>query len=124
MANEAKQNKKRKQRPSGVPTLLVVLLLIIALAMGGLAGFFVARRTAPVNDELEKANERIIELENTLNLIGFPMDEDPEDWVFDDSAETSAQQELSGKVTSGTSDDLSDLWDDESLLTGTLDENT
>ena len=124
MANEAKQNKKRKQRPSGVPTLLVVLLLIIALAMGGLAGFFVARRTAPVNDELEKANERIIELENTLNLIGFPMDEDPEDWVFDDSAETSAQQELSGKVTSGKSDDLSDLWDDESLLTGTLDENT
>ena len=124
MANETKQIKKKKQRPSGVPTLLVILLLIIALAMGGLAGFAIARHTAPVNDKLEKANERIIELENTLNLIGFPMDEDPEDWVFDDSAETSAQQELSGKATSGASDDLSDLWDDESLLTGTLDENT
>ena len=123
MANEAKNNKKRKRRAGGVPTLLVVALLVIALAMGGLAGFAIARHTAPVNDELEKANERIIELENTLNLIGFPMDEDPEDWVFDDSAETSAVDELSGKTTSETSDDLSDIWDDESLLTGTLDEN-
>ena len=123
MANEAKNNKKRKHRGGGVPTLLVILLLVIAVAMGGLAGFAVARHTAPVNDELEKANERIIELENTLNLIGFPMDEDPEDWVFDDSAETSAADELSGKITDSTSDDLADIWDDESLLTGTLDEN-
>jgi len=123
MANEAKNNKKRKRRAGGVPTLLVVALLVIALAMGGLAGFAIARHTAPVNDELEKANERIIELENTLNLIGFPMDEDPEDWVFDDSAETDAADELSGKTTSSTSDDLSDIWDDESLITGTLDEN-
>lgn len=122
MAND--KNKKKKQRASGVPTLLVILLLIIALAMGGLGGFFIARGNAPVNDELEKANERIIELENTLNLIGFPMDEDPEDWVFDDSAETSGAEELSGKSSDGASDDMSDLWDDESLLTGTLDENT
>ena len=87
MANQAKQNRKRKQSRGGVPTLLVIVLLIIALAMGGLGGFAIARHNAPVNDELEKANERIIELENTLNLIGFPMDEDPEDWVFDDSPE-------------------------------------
>lgn len=125
MANEAKnKGKKKRQRAAGVPTLLVILLLIIALAMGGLGGFFIARRTAPVNDELEKANERIIELENTLNLIGFPMDEDPEDWVFDDNPEVSGADELSGKAASGASDDLSDLWDDDSLLTGTLDENT
>lgn len=124
MANEVKHNKKRKQRSGGVPTLLVILLLVIAVAMGGLGGFFIARRTTPVNDELEKANERIIELENTLNLIGFPMDEDPEDWVFDDSTELSGAEELSGKSSDGKSDDLSDLWDDESLLTGTLDENT
>ena len=124
MANEVKHNKKKKQRATGVPTLLVILLLIIALVMGGLAGFAIARRTTPVNDELEKANERIIELENTLNLIGFPMDEDPEDWVFDDSEETNGADELSGKATGGTTDDLSDVWDDDSLLTGTLDENT
>ena len=55
MANEAKNNKKRKRRAGGVPTLLVVVLLIIALAMGGLGGFFIARKNAPVNDELEKA---------------------------------------------------------------------
>ena len=124
MANEVKNNKKRKRRGGGVPTLLVVVLLIIAVAMGGLGGFAIARHTAPVNDELEKANERIIELENTLNLIGFPMDEDPEDWIFDDSVETSGAEDLSGKTTGGASDDLSDIWDDESLLTGTLDENT
>lgn len=122
MANDTK-NKRKKQRASGVPTLLVVLLLVIALVMGGLGGFAIARHTAPVNDELERANERIIELENTLNLIGFPMDEDPEDWIFDDTEETNGTDELSGKV-GGSSDDLSDLWDDESLLTGTLDENT
>ena len=124
MANEVKQNKKRRRRSGGVPTLLVILLLVIAVAMGGLAGFAVARHTTPVNDELEQANERIIELENTLNLIGFPMDEDPEDWIFDDSVETSGTEDLSGKTTGGASDDLSDIWDDESLLTGTLDENT
>ena len=124
MANEAKQSKKKKQRSGGVPTLLVIVLLIIAVAMGGLGGFAIARRTTPVNDDLEKANERIIELENTLNLIGFPMDADPEDWVFDDSASTSGTEELSGKASGGSTDDLSDLWDDESLLTGTLDENT
>lgn len=125
MANEVKQSKKRRQRATGVPTLLVIVLLVLALAMGGLGGFVIARHTAPVNDELEKANERIIELENTLNLIGFPMDEDPEEWVFDDSPEDeNVADELSGKATGSSSDDLSDLWDDDSLLTGTLDENT
>ena len=125
MANQAKQNRKRKQSRGGVPTLLVIALLIIALAMGGLGGFFIARHNAPVNDELQRANERIIELENTLNLIGFPMDEDPEEWVFDDSPEDeNIADELSGKAAGSSSDDLSDLWDDDSLLTGTLDEST
>lgn len=125
MANEVKQSKKKRQRATGVPTLLVIVLLVLALAMGGLGGFVIARHTAPVNDELEKANERIIELENTLNLIGFPMDEDPEEWVFDDSPEDeNVADELSGKAADGSSDDLSNLWDDDSLINGTLDENT
>ena len=120
MSNQANRNKRRR-RPSGVPTALVILLLVIAVVMGGLLGFVVARRTTPADDRLERANERIIELENTLNLIGFPMDEDPEAWIFDDSAQSNGAEDLAGTPADDGAE--GDLWtEDETLLTGTLDE--
>ena len=119
MANDAKQTKRRRRR-GGVPTALVVLLLVIAIVMGGLFGFVIARRTAPVDDRLQKANERIIELENTLILSGFPMDENPEDWVFDDTGDSNPADDLAG--VSPDADE--DVWtEDETLLTGTLTDN-
>ena len=126
MANDAKQTKRRRRR-RGVPTALVVLLLVIAIVMGGLMGFVIARKTAPVDDRLQKANERIIELENTLILSGFPIDESAgdlpigdasEDWVFDDTGASNPADDLAG--ISADADD-EDVWtEDESLLTGTL----
>ena len=119
MANRSKQG-KRSRRRRGVPTALVILLLVIAIIMGGLAGFAVARRTAPADSRLQQANERIIELENTLNLIGFPMDGDPNEWVFDDSAASSSTSDLAG-TSEEDADGESELWtDDSELLTGQL----
>lgn len=118
MANEVKRNKKRRKR--GVPTALVIVLLVIALAMGGLAGFAVARRTDPNRARLMEANARIIELENTLTLIGFSVDDDdPEDWLFGDDAYPGGALDLAG----GAGGAESDLWIEDGLLSGTLDEN-
>ena len=123
MANDVRQSKRKKQR-GGVPTALVILLLVIAIAMGGMAGFVIARRTAPADNRLEQANERIIELENTLNLIGFPMDADPEDWVFDDTPTSDGTEDLAGNGAE-PEDGESELWtDDDGLLTGTLNEDS
>lgn len=116
MANDVKQNRRRRRR--GVPTALVILLMILAIAMGGLAGFVIARRTTPADSRLEQANERIIELENTLNLIGFPMDGDPENWVFDDSAKSNSADDLAGVTADETSGE-SELWsEDDDMLSG------
>ena len=124
MANDIKQNRRRKQR-GGIPTALVILLLVIAIGMGGMIGFVIARRTAPADNRLEQANERIIELENTLNLIGFPMDADPEDWVFDDAPTTDGTEDLAGGSAQPQDDGESELWtDDDGLLTGTLNEDS
>lgn len=123
MANDMKRGRRRSQR-RGIPIVLVILLLVIAIAMGVLIGFFVARRNAPVNDEMEKANERIIELENTLTLIGFNLDDDdPEDWIFNDRSQADdPTAELAGVPAQAAEDDL---WiEDDSLLSGTLDEKS
>ena len=117
MSNGAKQSKRRRRR-GGVPTALVVLLLVIAIVMGGLMGFVVARRTSPVDDRLQQANERIIELENTLDLIGFPLDENPEEWVYDANNTGNPADDLAGAPAPA---DDEDVWtEDESLLTGML----
>ena len=119
--SNAKQTKRRK-RQRGVPTALVILLIVIGIAMGGLLGFVVARRTTPADDRLAKANERIIELENTLNLIGFPVDGDPETWIFDDSAESNGAEDLAGRPAEGDAE--GDVWtEEETLLDGTLSED-
>ena len=122
MTNGAKQNKRHRRR-GGVPTALVVLLLVIGIVMGGLAGFVIARRTSPVDDRLQRANERIIELENTLDMAGFPIDEQPgEDWVFDDtSAAINPAMDLAGAVALAEEDSV---WtENETLLSGTLSED-
>ena len=118
MSNNAKQTKRRR-RGGGVPTALVVGLLVIAIMMGGLLGFALARHTNPADDRLQKANERIIELENTLSLIGFPEGGDPEAFAFDDAAyAANPAEDLAGTQAEAESEDV---WtEDESLLTGML----
>ena len=121
MNTNPKQVRRHRRRGGGVPTALVVVLLVISILMGGLVGFAIARRTAPADSRLQQANERIIELENTLNLIGFPMDGDPNEWVFDDNApQSDAASELAGMMESAEEVDNA-LWSDEGeLLTGEL----
>ena len=53
MSNNAKQTKRRR-RGGGVPTALVVGLLVIAIIMGGLLGFALARHTNPADDRLQR----------------------------------------------------------------------
>ena len=123
--NEARRPaaRGRRRRRSGVAVSLVIVLIIMALMMGALAGYIVARRTDPHVHELQAAKDRVMELENTLTLIGYPVDDaeaDPEQWLYDSNAEANALAELSGD---GWDDDGDDVWNDESLLTGVLPED-
>ena len=71
----------RRRRKSGVPVMLAIVLIILSLLMGGFAGYAVARKTDPHVHELQEARDRVMELENTLTLIGYPVDDpdaDPE----------------------------------------------
>ncbi len=123
MANQAKSADRRPQPPrghrsQGISLMLVVVLLIIAILLGGVVGFLLSRRTDPKVHELQEAQDRITELENTLTLIGFSEDSDePEDWIYDDGAPDNAAQDLSG----GEADDGDDtVWTEDSLLSGML----
>lgn len=121
MTNGAKQNRRHRRR-GGVPTALVVALLVIGIVMGGLMGFVIARRTSPADDRLQRANERIIELENTLIMSGYPMDGgEGDEWVFDDtSAAANPAMDLAGAVALAEEDSV---WsENETLLNGTLNE--
>ena len=112
MANQAKSADRRPQPPrghrsQGISLMLVVVLLIIAILLGGVVGFLLSRRTDPKVHELQEAQDRITELENTLTLIGFSEDSDePEDWIYDDGAPDNAAQDLSGGFTDINSDEL------------------
>lgn len=125
MNNGAKQTRRRRRRrgmPTGVPTALVVLLLVIGIVMGGLMGFVIARNTSPIDDRVQKANERIIELENILTLIGYTEDDDPEAFTFDDTAAAANPAEDLAGVALAEEDDT--VWsENETLLAGTLPEN-
>ena len=122
MTNGAKQTRRHRRR-GGVPTALVVVLLVISLVMGGLAGFVIARRTSPADDRLQRANERIIELGNTLIMSGYPMDEQSgEDWTFDDTAASlNPAMDLAG--TAALAEEASVWTENETLLNGTLSES-
>ena len=114
--NRSQAPRRRRRSPRGVATSTAIVLIIIALLMGAVVGFVVARKTHPDLVALQAAQERIIELENTLTLIGFSTD-DPEEWVYSDNLpEGDAASELSGL----TGEEEEDLWEDDSLLSGLL----
>lgn len=115
--NRAQSTAKKRRRKPGVPTLLVIFLLIIAIIFGGLLGFAVARSTDDNSAQLQAANERIIELENTLTLIGFSAETDNvNEFIFDDSPVGDGLDDLSGNF----GDNVAAMWNDDSLLAGTL----
>lgn len=122
--NKTKENRpqaaaKKRRRKPGVPTLLVVFLLIIAIIFGGLVGFAIARSTDDSRAQLQMANDRIMELENTLTLIGFSSETDEVDeFIFDDSADIEGVEALAGEF----GDETAGMWNDDSLLAGTLTE--
>ena len=120
-ANRA--NPRRRRRQNGVSLMLAIVLIIIALLMGGLAGYAVAKRTNPYLHELQATKDRVTELENTLTLIGYPVDEDvdPDQWLYDSNLEENALAELDGDTWDDDLDE--DVWSDESLLDGTLPED-
>ena len=119
----AQNTQRRRRRSRGVPTALVILLLILALAMGGLGGFTVARMKSTDREQLAAADARIRELENTLTLIGFNVDQDdPKQWIFNDSEASNGVDDLSG---AGTQTDLNpDVWSEPNILSGILNEST
>ena len=121
-ARSRQASRRKKRRRGGVPVMLVIILLIIALLMGALAGYVVARRTDTHVHALQAANERVTELENTLTLIGYPLEDgvDPEQWLYDSTANDSVLDDLTG---GGWNDDVDDLWSDDSLLNGMLPED-
>ena len=124
MANQNVNEQKRTKKPhsSGVPTMLVIILLVIALAMGGLAGFAIARRANPYRDQLMAANARIMELENTMTLMGFSPDDVGSDEIADwGTADADDEDDDSTDLADLAGDD-SDIWDEDDLLNGTLEE--
>ena len=86
MANDSTRNapQRRKRRRRGVPKALVIFLIVLALAVGGVAGFFIGKgrgNSAPdLTEELARANQRITDLETVLELA----DIDPNADFFDD----------------------------------------
>ena len=119
---EHRNNPRHRRRKPGVPVMLTIVLLIIALLMGAMAGYVIARRTDTHVHALQAANDRITELENTLTLIGYPLDDevDPQQWLYDNTVNDTALQDLTG---AGWDDDVDELWSDESLLDATLPED-
>ena len=123
MTNQTKNAARRPQPPrrrrqNGISLMLVVVLLIIAILLGGVVGFLLSRRADPKLHELQEAQDRITELENTLTLIGFSEDsDDPEDWIYDDGVPDDAAQDLSGD---DDEDDDENVWTEDSLLSGML----
>lgn len=114
----------RKRRRPGVPVSLTIVLIILSLLMGGFAGYAVARKTDPHVHELQDAKDRVMELENTLTLIGYPVDDedaDPEQWLYDNNIEENALADLEGSDV--WEDDEDDVWNDDSLLSGVLSED-
>ena len=135
MAEVNKQEKrpqavlKKRRRGSSVPTTLVIILLILALVMGGLGGFALARATDNSRKELAQLRERNNSMENILTSIGFNVGvDDPDTWAMDDGelSEEDALAAISSDGDDGEGDDItdvSDLFDDDAALTGTLAED-
>jgi len=121
--NNARRNPPRRRRRQGVSVLAVIVLMILALLIGAFGGYIVARRTDTHIHTIRDLTDRVTELENTLTLIGFPLDEgvDPARWVYDKTANDNALQDLNGAAGQGDEDDL---WSDDTLLGATLPEDS
>ena len=116
--NRNENRRPRRRRRQGVSVMLTIVMLIIALLMGGMAGFVIARRTDPSVHALQAANDRITELENTLTLIGFDEGTDnPSAWISDADAPGDG---LDGLTEPAAEPDADDLWSDDGLLSGML----
>ena len=121
---------KKRRRGSSVPTSLVIVLLILALVMGGLGGFALARGTDPARKELAQLRERSTNMENILTSIGFTVGEDdPDTWVMNDG-ELSEEDALAAISSDGEggeaeseSGDVADLFNDDAVLSGALSED-
>ena len=113
-----------RRRKPGVPVMLVIVLMIMSLLIGGLGGFAVARKTDTHAHALQEAQEKITALENTLTVIGYPAGQgiDPRQWLYDNSVNNSALEDLDG--VGWEEDAADDLWVEDSLLDGTLPEDT
>ena len=122
-ANNTPRRKPRRRRRQGVSVLAVIVLLILALLMGAFAGYFIARKTDTHIHTIQDLNDRVTELENTLTLIGYPLGEgvDPARWVYDQTANDHALEDLNGNAPA---DDEDDLWNDDTLLGATLPEDS
>ena len=114
------QTAQRKRRGGNrVPMALVIILLVLALAMGGLGGFAVARKTDGSRAELEQVRAKNIELENILTAIGFNVGEDdPETW-----GESGDDDGLSAISSDDGGDDDVSIWDDQGILSGLMSED-
>ena len=126
MANNTDNARRqpRRRRSGGVSVSLAIVLIILSLLMGGFAGYAVARKTDPHVHELQETRDRVMELENTLTLIGYPVDDpeaDPEQWLYDNNIQENALADLDGSDV--WADDEDDVWNDDSLLAGVLPED-
>ena len=125
MSEDKKQSKrpqsgqKRRRRAPGVPTALVVVLLVVALVIGGLGGFAIARKADPTRAELNRAEARNTELENILTAIGYDVEHDkPETWGTD-----AEDDGLAAIASNADDDDDVSVWDDRGMLQGMLAED-
>ena len=110
--------KKRRRRVRGVPGALVAVLVVCSLFLGGLFGYAAANRTNTYRQQLDSANARIAELENTMTMIGFSgQSDDADQWVFDDSGIEDEFNDMTG----ATPDNGDAFWGDEGLQSGMLD---
>ncbi|MCQ2436761.1 MAG: peptidylprolyl isomerase [Clostridia bacterium] len=103
----------RRRRPKGVPGGVVAVVTVVALFLGGLAGYVIANNTNHYRTELEAANAEITRLTNTLSLAGYTeTQEGTEQWIFDDSDLTDEFGDLSGNFGGDNTDAL---WTDTGI---------
>lgn len=119
-ARRPQSTPRRRRRRAGVPTLLTVVLLVIALGVGMLAGFALARRSDPSKKALTASQARTGELEQFLMTLGYNVtQESPETWSL------ASDDDALAAITSETPADDGDVsvWDDQNVLQGTLSED-
>ena len=116
-SRRSQSSRRRRSRSRGVPTGLVVFLLILALAAGAFGGFSIARMKSADREELAAANARINELENKLTMIGYV--EDPE-FIFNDQEPSDGLADLAGTLNRQDEG----IWSEPNILSGLIDETS